>query len=138
MQFACNMFCRHSFCNTVTKVLTFPPGTLLRLLRLLSLWKAPRLDSSSLSPLSFMIRTRIVLLCLPAVPLHALTRFLVRPSNMHLLALFLSLTFTMENSSEGSHEDRESSSHDIVFTRHSEKSPDLPRDIWQFRMTFTR
>jgi len=62
----------------------------------LTLWKAPRLDTSSLSPLSFMTQTWIVLLCLPAVSLHALTRFLVRSYNMHLFALFLSLTFTME------------------------------------------
>lgn len=42
-----------------------------------TLWKTRRLDPSSFSPLSFMTRTRIVLLCLPAVSLHALTRFLV-------------------------------------------------------------
>jgi len=64
----------------------------------LTLWKVLWLDPSSLLPLSFITRTRIVLLCLPAMPLHALTRFLVCPSNMHLLAPFLSLTFTMENS----------------------------------------
>lgn len=49
----------------------------------------------------------------------------------HLLALFLSLTFTTKNSSGESYEDRESSSH-VVLTRHSEKSPDLtiPYDVY--------
>lgn len=115
----------------------------------LVLWKAQHTLEKRfiqpLSPLSFMTRTGIVLLCLPPASLHALTRLFSCPSLQRVpsrsISLFNFYDGELELGERFAHKDREVFflfSRCVILTRPSEKSSDSPCDIWQLGITFAQ